>query len=315
MAAQGLQLTTFLYGLYFGRRKMPALVSPLAASQTRSWALGVNEGPVEIGGQCRAVQVDNTTCGSAAIALAKASDPASAEARGLLGTDANPQSQFAELQHAIKVETNRRRWGLKWPHAWGTPPWGASREMTFAGHEYFDRMVVDTSLPQSTRVLTHAARCVQAGFPVLLYVGGDTSMGMGKGVPRHVVVLDKPPTPLDDPSQLENALGNPDIGSEAVSTENNVDTDIEAVMTQRLAELERKIAAKLSEARSAMQEPDFNPEMFIYEPSQGINTKVTLEELINKKCPPQAIGGWRHIMWAIMPKALEVHSGRSGSGV
>ncbi len=303
MAATGFQLTTFLYGLYAGRRRLPAVPLYLTDRDESTWRLGVGEGPVELADECRAVQVDGTTCGSASVALAKASDPTSVEAATLAGTvGTEARTVFNTLQHEIKDRTNRRKFVFGWPRRLGTPPWGAARELRFAGHEYFHRMVVDTSLPQSTRVLTHAAQCALRGFPVLLYVGGDTSMGIGAGVPRHVLVLHSPPqVELADESaetQPELAQADADTGGEA-----SAGLDAEREMERKLEELEAKIQAKLDEAKRATeQEEVFDPEFLLYEPSTGTNSRVTLRQLIDRKVPKDQLGGWPHIMWAVMPK-------------
>lgn len=302
MANSGFQLTTFLYGLYAGRRKLPAPPSPLPERDVSQWALGTNEGTLNVSTQCTAVQVDGTTCGSASLALAKASDPRSVEAE-ILNRPSQPASKadFDQLQLTIKDRTNRRKWFLAWPKKYGTPPWGASREMHFAGHDYYDRMVVDTSLPQSTRVLTHAARCAVNGFPVLLFVGGDTSRGWDAGVPRHVVVLHSPPT-APEPQEPGAQEADADSAPEADRVELEPGQTVEQQMELKLAELEAKIKAKLTDAKKAATGEEFNPEFLIYEPSRGENHKVTLQQLIDHKTPTEAFGGWNHVMWAVMPR-------------
>lgn len=307
MASSGFQLTTFLYGLYAGRRKLPALPAPLQDRDPDTWALGKSAGPLTVSAHCNAVQVDGTTCGSASIALAKASDPEASEAKVLQAHGLSvTQADFAELQHAIKSRTNRRKWFFAWPKKYGTPPWGASREMRFAGHDYFDRMVVDTSLPQSTRILTHAARCALGGYPVLLFVGGDTSMGWDAGVPRHVVVLHSPPAPasLENDGQSETAeseIDSPGEPSQDV-TSGYQGEDLELEMEAKLAELEEKISAKLKAAKSEVDGEEFNPEFLIYEPSRGKNHTVTLRAILDQAVPREAFGGWSHVMWAVMPE-------------
>lgn len=302
MATRGFQLTTFLYGLYAGRRKMPELPQYLTDRDPDTWRLGTHEGFVELAPSCVATQVDGTTCGSAAIALAKASDENSEEAATLAQAKGEVTlDEFNALQLAIKADTNRRKAGVAWPHKYGTPPWGAADVMEFAGYEYFDRMVVDTSLPQSTRVLTHAAQCALRGFPVLLFVGGDSSMGWSTAVPRHVVVLHSPPeSEIPDESNGSQPSGESDEGSSSVAG-----SDLERDLERKLEELEARIQAKLAEAKSATQSEEmFDPELFVYEPSVGRNTKVTLRQLIDRKVEKQVFGGWPHIMWAVMPEPL-----------
>lgn len=305
MARSGFQLTTFLYGLYAGRRKLPALPPYLSRGSASEWTLGCEPGPVTFDGSARATQVDPTTCGSASLVLAQASDPSSEVAvkLGVVGIDA--KAEFDSLQADFKNATNRRKAGVAWPHKFGTPPWGASREMRFSGHNYYDRMVVDTSLPQSSRILTHAAQSVLRGFPVLLYVGGDTSMGWDAGVPRHVVVLHSPPE-----AEISDDLATPaDHGDQVPAPESDENlqegVQVEAQLEAKLAELEAKIQAKLNAAKDAISSEElFDPQFLIYEPSRGINTPVTLRQLIDKKVPREAFGGWPHVMWAVLPEPV-----------
>ncbi|MFD2796832.1 hypothetical protein ACFS27_24960 [Promicromonospora vindobonensis] len=128
-----------------------------------------------------AVQVDETTCGSAVLAmLGLAGDPRAA--LRLAGED--PASRFVRLQHAVQAATNRR--GLivaGWPRTYGTPPWGAARFASYGGVRYTHRVAGSRAL------LEAAVASARAGIPVPLYTGGDVTGGWGSAVPRHVVLL------------------------------------------------------------------------------------------------------------------------------
>jgi NMD protein affecting ribosome stability and mRNA decay len=79
--------------------------------------------------------------------------------------------------------------------------------------------------------------------------------------------------------------------------------DAEREMERKLEELEAKIQSKLDEVKRATeQEEAFDPEFLLYEPSTGTNSRVTLRQLIDRKVAKNQLGGWTHIMWAIMPK-------------
>ncbi|WP_129785455.1 hypothetical protein [Promicromonospora panici] len=128
-----------------------------------------------------AVQVDETTCGSAVLAmLGLAGDPRAA----LRLASEDPAGRFVRLQHAIHAATNRR--GLVvagWPRTYGTPPWGAARFASYGGVRYTHRVA-------GTRALLEAAvASARAGIPVPLYTGGDVTGGWDSAVPRHVVLL------------------------------------------------------------------------------------------------------------------------------
>jgi hypothetical protein len=128
-----------------------------------------------------AVQVDETTCGSAVLTmLGLAGDPRAA--LRLAGGD--PTSRFVRLQHAVQAATNRR--GLVvagWPRTYGTPPWGAARFASYGGVRYTHRVAGSRAL------LEAAVASARAGIPVPLYTGGDVTGGWGSAVPRHVVLL------------------------------------------------------------------------------------------------------------------------------
>lgn len=285
MAHQGYQLTTFLYGLWCGRRKMPPAprgerssaahgnnadsftsskdLSP-AEKPPEKWVLGQHPGPVVLSaeglGECPAVQMDSTTCGSAAltmIALTDAhadtcetlrelaqNDPQRAAQTAPQGASGTIENLYAAAQQAVKSRTSHRAMMglLHWPGRWGTPPWGAARVAHFLGHDYQDRMVVATSLPQYQRVMGHSVECVRRGFPVMLYAGSDTRRGVTASVPRHVVVLHQPPS--------------------LCGTEH----------------------------------------LLIFDPATANNTQVSVSDVMNRQIPANALGGWQHIMWAVFPR-------------
>jgi len=128
-----------------------------------------------------AVQVDETTCGSAVLAmLGLAGDPRAA----LRLASEDPAGRFVRLQHAIHAATNRR--GLVvagWPRTYGTPPWGAARFASYGGVRYTHRVAGSRAL------LEAAVASARAGIPVPLYTGGDVTVGWDSAVPRHVVLL------------------------------------------------------------------------------------------------------------------------------
>jgi len=128
-----------------------------------------------------AVQVDETTCGAAVLAmLGLAGDPRAA--LRLAGDD--PAGRFVRLQHAVHAATNRRGLGVAgWPRTYGTPPWGAARFANYGGVRYTHRVAGSRAL------LEAAVASARAGIPVPLYTGGDVTAGWDSAVPRHVVLL------------------------------------------------------------------------------------------------------------------------------
>ena len=296
MAGSGFQLTTFLYGLGAGHLRVPP---PPASAPNRTAFIPDAPGAVKLDGQgtiCLAVQHDQTSCGNAATAVALAAVneqvaswlggtnsafPAELLARGERAPDATTQisERFQWIQQNLKALSNARSlWPFAWPNKAGTPPWGAAKVMTLgAGVNYRHRLVVNTSMRQRARTLTAAAVAADLGFPVLLYVGGDSNGGWKTSVPRHVVVLHAGPAPevevLDEP----------------------VENDLEARLTKMAAEIKERLKAATSQV--------FNPGLVIYEPAFGNNTAVTLDELVNNLVPPSSLGGWPHIVWMVLPTA------------
>lgn len=133
------------------------------------------------GAVAAAVQVDETTCGSAVLAMLGLAGAPRAALR--IATD-DPAGRFVRLQRAVHVATNRR--GLVvagWPRTYGTPPWGAARFASYGGVRYTHRVVT------SRAPLEAAVAAARSGIPVPLYTGGDVASGWDSAVPRHVVLL------------------------------------------------------------------------------------------------------------------------------
>lgn len=172
-----------------------------------------------------ASQVDETTCGSAVLAmLGLAGDPRAA----LRLATGDAGASFANLQRAIKRATNRRALGaVGWPEKYGTPPWGAASVARYGAVRYTHRVVgaptreavtvggpaapasgvglpTPTALPapmarptptarsrrpKGRAVLLAAVESARAGVPVPLFTGGDVARGLDTAIPRHVVLL------------------------------------------------------------------------------------------------------------------------------
>ncbi len=154
-------------------------------------------------------QRSSTTCGSASLLVARAlADPAFA-ARLLLGLadttgtaklagPADPggtadlagaggvAARFAAAEQTVKHRTNALvgPTGLQppWPHALGTPPWGAAHEMTrITGVPYRARYVGPDSPGARAAGYDAVARTVAGGRTAPMFVGDGA-------VPRHVVL-------------------------------------------------------------------------------------------------------------------------------
>ncbi|RMI09026.1 hypothetical protein [Cellulomonas triticagri] len=129
-------------------------------------------------------------------------DPAAPDARPWF------RSPDGRLVHeaATPAEASAARWGLlqaavhrrstapavagvlPWPRSLGTPPWGAARVARFPGVRYRAVLVDDTRPAELEAVLDAVDLALDAGVPVPLYAGGDSSDGIGAAVPRHVVL-------------------------------------------------------------------------------------------------------------------------------
>lgn len=213
-------------------------------------------------------QTDETTCGSAVLALLAASgDPLLAlwlvtgrslaggpphEARALAAADLEaPEAgaRFTALQRVVKRRSNRAALGpLPWPAGLGTPPWGAARVARFPGAVFRSVMIDDTDTRALRSLLGRAERALAAGVGVPLFTGGDLGGGLAAAVPRHVVLLTPP------------AGGS---GSDPVGPELGRYT--------------------------------------VYEPSSGTVHAVTRSELLAPEGARAALGGWTHACWAVLP--------------
>lgn len=179
-------MSELLYRLGGGRAALPAGPELSAAPRARPLPGRVRE-VLAVLGPRGAVQVDGTTCGSAALVVtAAACDPHLAARLVVPGA-------FATAQHAVKrASTQRALLGLRWPGALGTPPWAAARVARCGDLTFTHRLVVDSRPTQSGPLIDLAVAWARAGVPVPLYTGGDTGTGIATAVPRHVVVLTSP---------------------------------------------------------------------------------------------------------------------------
>ena len=101
------------------------------------------------------------------------------------------QDRFAEYERTVMKRTNGFRaaggqWNIPWPHAVGTPPWGAKTELEYGaarpGAAYAIRWVRlgrSDALRDAHRDLV---RLVEEGRPALLYIGNAW-------LPRHVTLV------------------------------------------------------------------------------------------------------------------------------
>ncbi|MEK8228407.1 hypothetical protein NKG05_23735 [Oerskovia sp. M15] len=159
-------------------------------------------------GRARAVQVDETTCGSAVLAvLAAAGDPVvalwlvsgedasrgasshvvSGDQAGATARELETSSgRFQALQRLLKARTTRHALGPFPGRGLGTPPWTAARD-ALRGR------ALHPPDPRGRRARRPRAReraAVRRGrVPVPLYTGGDVGHGWSTAVPRHVVLL------------------------------------------------------------------------------------------------------------------------------
>jgi hypothetical protein len=123
-------------------------------------------------------------------------------------TDVRSQSErFAEHERTVMSRTNGwraadGRLNLPWPHAVGTPPWGAKKELEssqlgMTGADYTMRVLglgSATALREAHRILVGLVR---EGLPALLYVGNTW-------MPRHVTLV--------LPGDRQGAGGSKDVG-------------------------------------------------------------------------------------------------------
>ncbi|GAA3208053.1 hypothetical protein ACFP63_12240 [Oerskovia jenensis] len=243
-------------------------------------------------GSARAVQVDETTCGSAVLAvLAAAGDPVvalwlvagtdvsggsstyvvSADRGGATARELETSSgRFAALQRLLKARTTRAALGpLPWPGGLGTPPWTAARDARYADVRFTHRVVPGGG--QKDPVLGAALRSAAAGVPVPLYTGGDVGTGWATAVPRHVVLL----AGVGAPAQSGPGHDDAPFGGRWCS---------------------------------------------VYEPSSGTLHRLRVADLLGEvgedgepgKGVRRALGGWPHVTWAVLPAGRAGGSRRVG---
>lgn len=166
------------------------------------------DGPV-LWGDAPATQVDQRTCGAAVIVMTlMITDPFVAlwVTSGRLLADYVPsevaaledlgsslrgvEQRWHALQHAVHLASTRRAVaGFPWPRALGTPPWRVDNVMRVAGVRFRTALVDDSSAADVSAFVAHASAALREAIPVPMYTGGDSRMGIGAIVPRHVVLL------------------------------------------------------------------------------------------------------------------------------
>lgn len=178
---------------------------PLAAPSGRR-----EEGPAAVG-VLTLRQIDETTCGAAVLAMvALTTDPfvavwlatgrvfadhRPAAVAGVIGDDwrSAPRSldaRWAALQRALHAEATRGGLGpFPWPRALGTPPWGLARMVRPFGVRYRGASLDDRSPDAAAAWVVHASAALADSLPVPLYSAGDSGLGLGTAVPRHVILL------------------------------------------------------------------------------------------------------------------------------
>ncbi|MDE0572665.1 hypothetical protein ON058_04460 [Demequina sp. B12] len=169
---------------------------------------GTGIGSVRLG-SVKAVQVDQTTCGAAVMAMMlMTGDPLVAawvmtgrvfgdhlppEVMAVTLEDDNPRTiddRWAALQRALHRATTSRALGpFPWPASLGTPPWRVDNVTRFAGVRFRGAILDDTDPTLMEAAIAHASAALRDGIPVPLYTGGDSSAGLDTVVPRHVVLL------------------------------------------------------------------------------------------------------------------------------
>ena len=160
-------------------------------------------------GTTHAIQVDQTTCGAASLSImAMITDPFVAlwvatgqsiapymppevlnvETAGLPAHTL--EDRWVALQRVLHVATTRSAVGpLPWPRSFGTPPWRVDNVARCAGIKFRGMVVDDADGADLAAAIAHSSASLRDGIPVPMYVGGDSSLGVGTAVPRHVVLL------------------------------------------------------------------------------------------------------------------------------
>lgn len=153
----------------------------------------------------RAVQMDQTTCGPTAMAMALLlTDPFVAAwlATGRRFADYTPpelagvgepptiEARWHAMQRALHARSTRRGlWIAPWPRTLGTPPWAVRSTLRVAGLRLAARTVDDADPRDLAALAAHARAALSDGIPVPLYSSGDSDAGLDSVVPRHVVLL------------------------------------------------------------------------------------------------------------------------------
>ena len=158
------------------------------------------EVPFHLGrGGAGPVQQSPVTCGSAALSVARMlSSPAFArwivngvDPKGGPPDSRSEQERFAENERTVMDRTNGIRaaggkWNFPWPHALGTPPWGAKTDLEYGaarpGAAYATRLVRLGSSDALRDVHRDLVQLVREGLPALLYIGSAW-------LPRHVTLV------------------------------------------------------------------------------------------------------------------------------
>lgn len=196
--------TSAIIGLIRAWKDLTDMERDLALGPARE----AREGPVTLAG-IPARQVDDTTCGAAAMAIMlMIGDPFTgiwvASGRSFfhyLPPEVvriprrtwmmTPQERWDGLQKSIHVDTVRRGLLLliPWPRSLGTPPWRVDNHTRFLGLKFHGGIVDDTDETDIDAMVTRATAALVDGIPVPLYASGDSSRGLDTVVPRHVVLL------------------------------------------------------------------------------------------------------------------------------
>ena len=156
-----------------------------------------------------ASQVNQTTCGAAAMAMMlMMGDPLvalwvasgrrggaymppevlEADVRG--GAHHTVADRWDALQLGIHDRVTRHGLGpLPWPRAYGTPPWRVDNLTRFAGLRFWGAIIDDARADEVAAFAAHARAALADGIPVPLYASGDSARGLDSVVPRHVVLL------------------------------------------------------------------------------------------------------------------------------
>jgi hypothetical protein len=145
------------------------------------------------------IQQSPVTCGSACLTVARMLvNPEFARwivsgegARGDAPGGVTEAERFAGYERVVMKRTNGlfaggHRLNLPWPHALGTPPWGAKKELEFGasrpGTEYDTVLLGLRSGGSLRRCYDRMVEVVADGEPALLYIGNRWS-------PRHVTLV------------------------------------------------------------------------------------------------------------------------------